>query len=105
MFDVKKILKGDLDAARLLNISDTGLTNALDRISDIEVSNIDQNIFTPYSLSSEVISAISDNAAKIGARDPLEVAGETIANSEAQFNNVSLTLPEFPVFENPLPVS
>ena len=102
LFDTKKTLKGDLDAARLLNISDTGLTNALDRISDVEVSNIDQNIFTPYSLSAEVISAIADNAAKIGARDPLEAAGETIANLEAQFSNVSLTLPEFPVFENPL---
>jgi hypothetical protein len=102
LFDTKKTLKGDLDAARLLNISDTGLTNALDRISDVEISNIDQNIFTPYSLSAEVISAISDNAAKIGARDPLEAAGETIANLEAQFSNVSLTLPEFPVFENPL---
>jgi hypothetical protein len=102
LFDTKKTLKGDLDAARLLNISDTGLTNALDRVSDVEVSNIDQNIFTPYSLSAEVISAIADNAAKIGARDPLEAAGETIANLEAQFSNVSLTLPEFPVFENPL---
>tara|TARA_R100000329_G_scaffold35883_1_gene33707 strand:- start:14 stop:760 length:747 start_codon:yes stop_codon:yes gene_type:complete len=102
LFDVKKTLKGDLDAARLLNISDQGLTNALDRISDIEVNNIDQNIFTPYSLSAEVISAVADNAAKIGQRNPLDAAGEVIANLEAQFSNLSLTLPEFPVFENPL---
>ena len=102
LFDVKKTLKGDMDAARLLNISEIGFDNALDRVSNIEVNNIDQNIFTPYSLSAEVISAMSDNAAKIGVRDPLEVAGEVIANLEAQFNNVSLTLPEFPVFANPL---
>jgi hypothetical protein len=102
MFDVKKKLKGDLDAARLLNISETGLSNSLDRISSTEVSNIDQNIFTPYSLSAEVISAVSDNAAKIGSRDLLEAAGEVISNLEAQFSNLNLSLPEFPVFENPL---
>ncbi len=102
MFDVKKTLKGDLDAARLLNISETDLINALDRVSDTEINNIDQNIFTPYSLSAEVVSAIGDNAAKIGARNPLDAAAEVIANLEGRFSNVSLTLPEFPAFDNPL---
>jgi hypothetical protein len=102
LFDVKKTLKGDIDAARLLNISDTSLANSLDRISAVEISNIDQNFFTPYSLSSEVLSALSDNAAKIGQRNPMEVAGEVISNLESQFSNLNLNLPEFPVFENPL---
>ena len=102
LFDVKKTLKGDIDAARLLNISDTGLANSLDRISAVEISNIDQNFFTPYSLSSEVLSALSDNAAKIGQRNPMEVAGEVISNLESQFSNLNLNLAEFPVFENPL---
>jgi len=102
LFDVKKTLKGDIDAARLLNISDTGLANSLDRISAVEISNIDQNFFTPYSLSSEVLSALADNAAKIGQRNPMEVAGEVISNLESQFSNLNLNLAEFPVFENPL---
>ena len=44
MFNVKKNLKADMDAARLnINISD--------RVSDSEVY-IDENIFTPYSIDS-----------------------------------------------------
>jgi hypothetical protein len=34
LFGVKKELKGDMDAARLLNISDEGFYGALDRISN-----------------------------------------------------------------------
>jgi hypothetical protein len=54
LFDVKKTLKGDLDAARLLNISETGFYGSLDRISIKRSKRIEQNIFRPYSLSTEV---------------------------------------------------
>ena len=42
MFDVKKNLKADMDAARLLNISDEGLRDSLDRVSGSEVNAIDK---------------------------------------------------------------
>ena len=55
LFDVKKELKGDMDAARLLNISEEGFYGSLDRISTVEISAIDENIFRPYSVSNEVV--------------------------------------------------
>ena len=102
LFNVKKTLKGDMDAARLLNISQVGFENSLDRISNVEVSSIDENIFRPYSISNEVANAIEENAAKLGMANPLQRALFTINSLEDQMSNVRLTLSEFPVFANPL---
>ena len=102
LFDVKKTLKGDMDAARLLNISDDGYYGALDRISNREVNAIEDNIFNPYSVSFEIQNAFADNAAKIGIANPFDKAADVIGDLEARFADLSLNLPEFPVFENPL---
>ena len=102
LFDVKKTLKGDMDAARLLNISDDGYYGALDRISNREVNAIEDNIFNPYSVSLEIQNAFADNAAKIGIANPFNKAADVIGELEARFADLSLNLPEFPVFENPL---
>ena len=102
LFSVKKELKDDMDAARLLNISDEGFRGALDRVSNIEVNSIDQNIFRPYTLSLEVRRALQENADNLGVTNPLEAANDAIADLQAQFSEVNLGLPEFPVFQNPL---
>jgi hypothetical protein len=102
LFGVKKELKADMDAARLLNISEEGFYGSLDRISNREVNAIDENIFTPYSISSEVYDAFQENADKIGVANPYDSAIDAIAELEGQFADLSLTLPEFPVFQNPL---
>ena len=104
LFGVKKNLKGDMDAARLLNISETGFYNALDRISNKEINAIENNVFRPYSVSKEVRDAFANNAAKIGVANPFDVAADAIYNLEGQFADLSLDLAEFPVFANPLEV-
>ena len=91
-----------MDAARLLNISDENLYGSLNRISNIEVSAIDNNVFRPYNISLEVQRAFAENAAKIGATNPFVDAVETIANLQTDFAGLSLDLAEFPIFENPL---
>ena len=102
VFDVKKNLKADMNAARLLNISEESYYNALDRISASEVGNLEQNIFTPLSISENIQQAFATNAEKIGAVNPLESAIEAIAGLQEQMNGLDLNLPEFPFFENPL---
>ena len=102
LFDVKKELKGDMDAARLLNISEEGFYGALDRISNLEVNAIEQNIFRPYRISKEVRDAFEQNAAQLGIANPFEAAADAIGELENLFADLSLTLPEFPVFANPL---
>jgi len=102
LFNVKKNLKADMDAARLLNISDEGLYNSLDRVSAREINSIDQNIFTPLTLSLEVQRAFAENAEAIGVANPLTEAFEAIAELQSELAGFSLTLPELPTLENPL---
>ena len=102
LFDVKKTLKADMDAARLLNISEEGFYTALGGVSNREVNAIDENIFRPITISQEIRAAFAENAAKIGATNPLEQAIDAIGELRSQMSDLSLELPEFPVFENPL---
>ena len=102
MFDVKKKLKGDMDAARLLGISEEAFYDSLDRVSAREINDIDDNIFTPYEISNEVANAIEENAMKIGLSDPLQGALYAIDSIQNKMSNIDLSLPDFPVFENPL---
>ena len=102
LFDVKKELKGDMDAARLLNISEESFYGSLDRISSREVNALEENVFTPYSVSNEVYNAFQENADKMGVANPYDSAVDVIAELESQFADLSLELPEFPVFANPL---
>ena len=102
LFGVKKTLKGDMEAARLLNISDDGFYGALDRVSNREINAIDDNVFIPYNISLEVQNAFADNAARIGIANPFDAAADVIGDLEARMADLSLGLPEFPVFENPL---
>ena len=91
-----------MDAARLLNISEENFRSSLDRVSAIEVNSIDQNIFRPYAISREVARAIAENAESIGESNPFEQAQEAISELKNQMSSLNLSLPEFPVFENPL---
>ena len=91
-----------MDAARLLNISEEGFYGALDRISNREINAIDENIFTPYSVSDEVYNAFQENADKMGVANPYDSAVDAIAELEGQFADLSLSLPDFPVLANPL---
>ena len=102
LFNVKKTLKQDMDAARLINISEAGMENALGGISNVEISSIDENIFRPMTISPEIINAFAENAARIGASDPFEQAVSALDSLQQQMDSLSLSLPEFPVFENPL---
>ena len=102
LFEVRKQFKGDIDAARILNISDDAFRASTNRLSNIEVNTIDNNIFRPIIISPEVRRAFAENAAAIGEVNPLDRASDVIANLAGQMRNVSLNEVEFPVFENPL---
>jgi len=102
LFNNKKQLKQDMDAARLLNISDNDFYNSLDRLSVIERNAIDDNIFRPMTLSREVVQAFADNAAKLGVADPLDKAWNVIGALQNEMASFSLALPELPALENPL---
>ena len=99
---VRKDFKLDLDAARTLGITQSGLQTSTDRLSNVEVASINQNIFRPINISSEIQQAFAENAAKIGEPNPLIGAFDALASIRSQLFNTSLLEPEFPFIENPL---
>ena len=105
LFDNQKEFKADVDASKLLNISDEGFFDATDRISNVALSYLNENIFRPMTISPEVQSSFALNAEKIGIDDPFEIAGEIIAELQGQLSELSLEDAEFPFIENPLTIS
>ena len=102
LFGVRKNFKLDLDAARTLGITQSGLQTSTDRLSNVEVASINQNIFRPINISTEIQQAFAENAAKIGEPNPLIGAFDALASIQQQLANTSLLEPEFPFIENPL---
>jgi len=102
LFDVRKNFKLDLDAARTLGITQSGLRTSTDRLSGVEVGSIEQNVFRPINISSEIQRAFAENAANIGEPNPLLGALTALGNIQQQLSRVSLLESEFPFIENPL---
>ncbi len=102
LFENQKAFKGDIDAARILNISESGFYDATDRISGISLNAIDEGVFRPMNISAEVQNSFAENADKIGMANPFEDAADVIAEIQAELAELSLEEPNFPFIENPL---
>ena len=101
LFQVKKDLKLDMDAARTLGISENDYETALGGVSNVEKDSIDAGVFRPYTISRNVEGAFELNADSIGAANPLDAAYRVISNIENQLSNLSLN-DLFPDIQNPL---
>jgi len=102
MFGVKKNLRADINAAKLLNLSDIGLRDSLNRVSNVEVNSIINGAYRPYTISADVQRSFAENAAAIGMANPLNEALPVINDLRNQLMTFSLDLPELPTLENPL---
>ena len=105
LFGVKKNLKQDMDAARLLNINEDAFDSALDRLSNVEVNAIDDNEFRPYQISDNVAAAFEENAEKLGLPNPLEEAIDVINDIREELADLPLSVGKFPDFPNPIATS
>jgi len=102
MFGVKKNLRADINAAKLLNLSDIGLRDSLNRVSNVEANSIINGVYRPYTISADVQRSFAENAAAIGMANPLNEALPVINDLRNQLMTFSLDLPELPTLENPL---
>jgi hypothetical protein len=102
MFGVKKNLRADINAAKLLNLSDIGLRDSLSRVSNVEANSIINGVYRPYTISADVQRSFAENASAIGMANPLGEALPVINDLRNQISTFSLDLPELPTLENPL---
>ena len=101
LFNVKKKLMLDLDAAKTLGISRKAYDSNVD-ISAIELNSIENSRFRPYTPSLNVQRAFEENARKLDLPNPYREAATTINSLARQFSRLSLNAPAFPNVENPL---
>ena len=90
LFQVKKDLKLDMDAARLLGIDEEKYDQAMNRVSNVEESALEDGEFRPYTLSAKVEEAFQTHADEMGVANPLNAAYDAISNLEDQFSDLSL---------------
>ena len=100
LFQVKKDLKLDMDAARTLGISQEKYDDAMD-ISQIEQTSIDQGVFRPYKISPNIEQAFQAHADEMGVANPLYAAYDIIYDIQSQLADSSLD-DLFPDIQNPL---
>ena len=101
LFGVKQNFKLDIDAARLLGISEEDFNAGVD-ISNVELAAIDEDIFRPLGISANVREGFARNAENLGVSNPLDAAEPVIAEIQAQLAEIPLNIGDFPFIENPM---
>ena len=107
LFNVRKEMKKDFDAARLLGITEEELTaSRKGRLTNKEFNNLDIGFFQPYKLSPGIYNKFQTDADKIRAKDPsyknpMIGALNTVTAILSRLSVLNLD-DEFPFIENPL---
>ena len=101
LFGVKKNLYEDLKAAKVLGTNRQIINKSLDRISDIETSNIDRGIFRPLNISEKISDVFEENARRLGTPNPYRIALPTISRIQQILLRNSLRNESIPEIENP----
>ena len=65
LFDVRKNFKEDLDAARILNISEAAFNSNSRRLSGVDVNTINNNIFRPINISPDDKKSVCRKCCKL----------------------------------------
>ena len=101
LFGVKKNLYEDLKAAKILGTNRQIISKSLDRISDIETSNIDRGIFKPLNISEKISEVFEENSRRLGTPNPYRIALPTISRIQQILLKNSLRNETIPELENP----
>ena len=107
LFGVKKEMKFDLDAAKLLGLKGQEFYNNTKRLTKSDLANLEAERFVPLSISDGVIAKFDENTRNLQEKDPsytnpFRAAANVIFNIRNNMFRIRLTDGNFPFFENPL---
>ena len=66
LFNVRKEMMLDIDAANVLGVTEGQLNKEFERISKVDFRTLQEGVFRPYVPSLEIIQAFEDNSARTG---------------------------------------
>ena len=101
LFDVRRNMMKDYDAAQLLGVNEESMALASRRLSKRDYGTIREGIFRPLPISKEVGMAFEENSRKMGVANPLEVALPVISRIQDILSVAPLSLEFFPELFNP----
>ena len=105
LFSTQKNMSQNIDAARLLNMTDTDLYTSLQRLSRKDLGYLNAKKFQPYYPSRKVLETIAINAEKVEQPNPFVEASSAINDIARELMGLD-TEPNFlfPTLINPLKV-
>ena len=101
LFDVRRNMMKDYDAAQILGVSNSTIALASKRLSKRDYGTIRQGIFRPYTVSRDIIGAFGENARAIGVANPYTIAAPVISAIRNILSVAPLSLEFFPELFNP----
>ena len=107
LFGVRKEMKADIDAAKLLGLEGREFYDSTTRLTKSDLANLEGERFVPFGVSDGVIAKFDDNTRKLREKDPsyenpFRAAANVLFNIRNQMFRIKLTEGSFPFFENPL---
>jgi len=102
LFGVQKTMKQDMDAGKVLGLTEDKLIEAFDRVGTRAYNDLEDGFFRPFLPSKEIENAFYENAEKLGLSDPYEKAVDPINDIYGRLIDLNLDEPVFPNIENPL---
>jgi len=103
LFNVKKNFSKDMEAGKILGLSEEKMYNVFDvrNISRKERFALEEGIYRPFEISDSVKEAFEVNAAKLGVPNPFNQVESVLDNIYDVLSVAPLSLNAFPEMKNP----
>lgn len=102
LYSLKSELHKDIEAAKVLNISDDSLREKTIKLPKKEYSDIEQGVFTPFTPSKNFEKIFNLNMENLGITNSYEQAKPIIQDIKDQLSSQPLSIGIFPKIENPI---
>ena len=106
MYETNKIMYRDIDAAKTLGMTSTGVETSMDeRGAGAAYDYLENGTFKPYTVSEAVAQVFQHNADMLGVANPLDAAGPVLDRIAEILEAIPMGEDIFPDLDNPFSVS
>ena len=106
MYETNKIMYRDIEAAKTLGMTSTGVETSMDeRGAGSAYDYLESGTFKPYTVSEAVEQVFQHNADMLGVANPLDAAGPVLDRIAEILESIPMGEDIFPDLDNPFSVS
>ena len=102
LFEVQKTMAADINAAKILGMTDDQMEEEVaDRLGGINFESLEENVFRPMKITQNTFESMEDIATQLGIANPLEAVIDTLEELQESLSEYSLSNERLPDIENP----